>query len=114
MVRDVYLSDDLALAKALLDRAINACKADPVAEVRKLGNMLTKCKTEILNHHRTGASNGPAEALNLLIKKIKRAGHGYRNFANYRLRILLHTGGCDWTQLTTPPLPIRKHQTLLK
>ena len=31
-------------------------------------------------------------AINLLIKKIKRVGHGFRNFDNYRLRLLLHYG----------------------
>jgi hypothetical protein len=25
-------------------------------------------------------------------KKVKRVGHGFRNFANYRLRLLLHCG----------------------
>jgi len=30
--------------------------------------------------------------VNLLIKKVKRVGHGFRNFANYRLRLLLHCG----------------------
>jgi transposase len=39
-----------------------------------------------------GISNGPTEAINLLIKKVKRVGHGFRNFANYRLRLLLHCG----------------------
>jgi transposase len=28
----------------------------------------------------------------LLIKKVKRVGHGFRNFTNYRLRLLLHCG----------------------
>ena len=32
----------------------------------------------------------------LLIKKIKRVGHGFRNFTNYRLRLLLHCGGIQW------------------
>jgi len=47
-----------------------------------------------------GCSNGPSEAINLLIKKVKRVGHGFRNFANYRLRLLLHwaSGG----RLTAP------------
>jgi transposase len=50
-------------------------------------------QTEILAWHRTaGCSNGPTEAINLLIKKVKRVGHGFRNFANYRLRLLLHCG----------------------
>jgi hypothetical protein len=37
--------------------------------------------------------------MNLLIKKIKRVGHGFRRFANYRLRVLLYTGGPDWSHL---------------
>jgi len=114
IVRDVYLTDHIKLAKVLLGRAIKACVSDPVTEVRKLGKILTKWRTEILNHHRTGASNGPAEGLNLCIKKVKRAGHGFGNFANYRLRISLHAGGADCTQLTSPITPIRKHKTPLK
>ena len=39
-----------------------------------------------------GVSNGPTEAMNLLIKKIKRTGHGFRTFDNYRLRLQLHCG----------------------
>jgi hypothetical protein len=34
----------------------------------------------------------PTEAVNLLIKKVRRLGHGFRNFANYRLRLLLNCG----------------------
>jgi len=113
MVRDVYLTNDLELAEVLLARTVKACVTDPVPEIRALGRTLKKWFTEILNHHRTGASNGPAEGLNLLIKKVKRVGHGYTNFRNYRLRILLYAGGCDWTRLTTPTKPIRKHKTLL-
>jgi hypothetical protein len=50
-------------------------------------------EAEILAWHVTGgSSNGPTEAVNLLIKKVKRLGHSFRNFANYRLRLLLHSG----------------------
>ncbi|MGH3778588.1 MAG: transposase [Pseudonocardiaceae bacterium] len=37
--------------------------------------------------------NGAAEALNLLIETTRRTGHGFRNFDNYRLRLLLAHGG---------------------
>jgi transposase len=30
--------------------------------------------------------------VNLLIKKVKRVGHGFRNLGNYRLRSLLYCG----------------------
>jgi transposase len=36
-------------------------------------------------------SNGGTEAINLLIEKTRRLAHGFRNFTNYRLRILLVT-----------------------
>jgi transposase len=50
-----------------------------------------------------GLSNGPTEAINLLIKKIKRVGHGFRNFDNYRLRLLLHCG-VDWSTIRATPI----------
>ena len=57
---------------------------------------------ELLAYFDTGGvSNGPTEAINPLIKKIKRVGHGFRNFDNYRLRLLLHCG-VDW-DTTAPP-----------
>jgi hypothetical protein len=37
-------------------------------------------------------SNGPTENLNLKIKNTKRVARGYRNFAYYRLRLLLNRG----------------------
>jgi transposase len=95
-VRDVYLTEEVADAEIVLDKAIEGCRLDAVEEVRSLGKTLSRWRDEILNHHRTGASNGPTEGLNLLVKKVKRAGHGFRSFANYRLRILLHAGGVRW------------------
>jgi hypothetical protein len=68
---------------------------------RALGRTLARWRTEILNHHRTGASNGPTEGLNLLVKKVKCAGHGFRSFANYQLRILLHAGGVGLARQAT-------------
>ena len=38
------------------------------------------------------APTGPTEAVNLLTGKVKRVGHGFWNFANYRLPLLLHCG----------------------
>jgi len=102
-VRDVYLADDPADAALLLDKTIEGCRIDEVPEIRSLGRTLSRWRAEILAHHVTGASNGPTEGLNLLVKKVKRAGHGFRSFANYRLRILLHAGGVR--RPPTRPLP---------
>ena len=56
-VRDVYLTDDPAVAATLLDKAIAGCAADDVEEIRPLGATLASWRTEILAHHPTGASN---------------------------------------------------------
>jgi transposase len=106
-VRDIYLTNTRADAEVVLDKAIEACRTDWVDEIRSLGRTLSRWRTEILNHHVTGASNGPTEGLNLLVKKVKRAGHGFRCFTNYRLRILLHAGGCDWPSTRPSPPRIR-------
>ena len=62
-----------------------------MAELSRLARTVGAWEAEILAWHRTaGCSNGPTEAIDLLIKKVKRVGHGFRNFA--RLRLLLHCG----------------------
>ena len=60
-------------------------------------------RDELLAYFTTGGvSNGLTEAINLLIKRIKRVGFGFRNFDNYRLRLLLHCGVRWNTPITTP------------
>lgn len=101
--RDVYLTDDPAAAELLLDKAIAGCLADEVAEIRSLGETLARWRTEILAHHRTGASNGPTEGLNLLVKDVKRCGRGFKRFEHYRLRVLLRAGRPTWPHRPSPP-----------
>ena len=108
-VRDVYLAGTPAEAAVLLDKAIAGCAADQVDEIRSLGSTLSSWRAEILAHHDTGASNGPTEGLNLLVKKVKRCGHGFRNFEHYRLRVLLHAGGVTWPDTPHPPRLRQRH-----
>ncbi len=94
-VREVYAVDDPAEATELLDAVIAECTTSEVKELRRLAGTLTRWRSEILAHHTTGDSNGPTEAMNLLIKNIKRVGRGFTNFAHYRLRLLAHCG-LEW------------------
>ena len=76
---------------------------EEVPELLRLARTLDAWRTELLAYFDTrGVSNGPTEAVNALIKKIKRIGHGFRNFDNYRLRLLLHCGVAWQTSPTTP------------
>ena len=93
LLRAVYAASDLARARAALDRFYHWTDGVQLPELSRLARTVKAWKAEILAIHATGGcSNGPTEAVNLLIKKVKRVGHGFRNFANYRLRLLLHCG----------------------
>lgn len=91
-VRAIRLTDDVEVATTRLDEAIAFAKASEVPEVKTLAKSLVHWRAEILAHHTTGASNGPTEAVNLTSKAVKRCGRGFRNFSNYRLRLLLVAG----------------------
>ncbi len=112
-VRDVYLTDDPSEAAERLTDALAWCTAPEAGpELRRLAKTLSRWRAEIVAHHTTGASNGPVEAANLLIKQVKRAGRGLRNLANYRLRILL-AGGTNPTCNTHPVTRIRPRRPRL-
>lgn len=85
--------DNLDAARPDLDRLLTRMTSCPLPKVARLGRTLASWRAELLAYWRTGgASNRPTETMNLLIEKIRRVGHGYRNFANYRLRLLRHCG----------------------
>ena len=46
-------------------------------------------------------SNGPTEAVNNLINRVKRAAFGFTSFRNYRIVSLLYAGKPDWGLLAT-------------
>ena len=68
-------------------------------EIQKLGRTIRTWFDKICNYHLARVSNGPTEALNNLIKRIKRIGFGFRNFENYRIRALLYAGKPNWRVL---------------
>jgi transposase len=99
-LRDFYATRDPAQAKAMLAELQAHCakKAMP-AEIQRLGRTIKKWFDKIANFHLARVSNGPTEALNNLIKRIKRIGFGFRNFENYRIRALLYAGKPNWRVL---------------
>jgi hypothetical protein len=60
-------------------------ESDAVHEVTSNGAGLGD-RDPSLARHRRGLQL-PTEAINLLIKMVKPLGHGFRNFAHYRLRL---------------------------
>ena len=112
-LRDVYLTNDPAFAAERLEDLLAWCDAhESGPELATLAKTLRRWRHEILAHHTTGASNGPVEAANLLIKHDKRSGRGFRNIDNYRLRILL-AGGQNPTCQTPSATSIRTRRPRL-
>jgi signal transduction histidine kinase len=102
-LRAVYAVSDLAHARAALERFYRWCDGVQIPELSRVARTVRAWEAEILAFHTTGGcSNGPTEAMNLLIKKVKRVGRGFRNFTNYRLRLLLHCGVRWPTHRTIP------------
>jgi transposase len=99
-LRDFYRTSDADEARQLLDELVQHCvkKAMP-PEIQKLGQTLRRWFDKLCNYHLAKVSNGPTEALNNLIKRIKRIGFGFRNFENYRIRALLYAGKPNWRVL---------------
>lgn len=105
---EVYTAVDLAHAKRRLIVFLQHAALAEIPELNRLARTVDTWSDEILAFHTTGgASNGPTEAINLIIEKIRRIGHGYRNFDNYRRRLLL---GCGITWTTVPTRRIRGRQ----
>ncbi len=103
-LRLIYHAPDRARAEQQLYRWLTYCADTDIPELHRLARTIDSWRTELLAYFDTGGvSNGPTEAINLLIKKIKRVGHGFRNFDNYRLRLLLHCG-VHWNTVRATPI----------
>jgi transposase len=97
-VRELYGHNDAELALEFVDRlADDMIDAVQPIEVRSLGRTLSRWRLQIAAWHTFHVSNGPTEAANNLIKRVKRAAFGFTNFANYRIRSLLYAGKPDWS-----------------
>jgi len=105
LLAEVFAAADTAHAERRLMVFFHYIADVEIPELTRLATTVDRWRNEVLAYHTTGgASNGPTEAVNLIIEKIRRIGHGYRNFANYRRRLLL---GCGITWTTVPTRRIR-------
>jgi transposase len=63
--------------------------------VKKVVRMLRRHLQGLLNYARHHISNAAAEGFNSSIQTIKANARGFRNFQNYRIRILFYCGKLD-------------------
>jgi transposase len=83
-----------AKGRQIAQRVIDSFHSCPIPEVARLGRTLRAWKAQVLAYFDTsGVSNGGTEAINLIIEKVRRLAHGFKDFDHYRLRIMLAADG---------------------
>lgn len=101
-MRQLYEHTDPDLAVDFVDRLGHDLQDESCPpEVNALGRTLIRWRDQIAAWHQAHVSNGPTEAANNLIKRVKRVAFGFTRFRNYRIRVLLYAGRPNWALLAT-------------
>lgn len=104
LLREIYAAANVRQAERRLDELVDWADEVQVPEVSRLARTVTRWRDEILAYHTcNGASNGPVEAVNGEVEQLERTARGFRNFTNFRTRILLQTA-VRWHTRPTPRL----------
>ncbi len=82
-------------AKRFFDAWSNNAMRSRLEPVKKIIKMLRRHEQGLLNYSRHRITNASAEGFNSAIQLIKANARGFRNFNNYRARILFHCGKLD-------------------
>ena len=91
--RQIYKTTDPGDADAFVRQLARDLQDESCPpEVNRLGRTLQTWRPQIVAWHHAQVSNASTEAVNNLIKRIKRIAFGFRNFRNYRTRALLYAG----------------------
>lgn len=83
-----YRTKGYGRAKKALEKIISRALECPIKALNTVAETLTQWKEEILNYFNTRLTNGKTEGFNNLAKLLQRRAFGYKEFENYRLRLL--------------------------
>lgn len=90
-LRDIFESDlERKDAETKIEQWAKNAKSLGNRYVDKFLNTLSNWKNYVLNYFIGRVSNGLVEGINNKIKMLKRMAFGFRNFANFRLRIIVN------------------------
>ena len=73
-------------------RAVHQLRQAGLAQLVQLGETLNSWSEEIVAMWRFTRNNGITEGFHRKMKLIQRRAYGFRNFANYRLRVIAQCG----------------------
>ena len=90
--RAIFDLEDRCAAETALATWVDEVKASGLKHLDAFLTTLKNWGQYILNYFDGRWSNGFAEGVNNCLKLIKRRAYGYRNFDNFRLRVLVECG----------------------
>ena len=85
----------MGAAQRFFDAWSNNAMRSRLEPIKKVVKMLRRHLTGLLNYSEHRINNACAEGFNSAIQLIKANARGFRNFTNYRARILFHCGKLD-------------------
>lgn len=95
LFRDFWEQPGEYTAKAFFEKWHAWASRSRLQPIIKVGRMIKRHLDNIVTWFRHPISNGPTEGFNSRIQAIKSAARGFRNFDNYRIRILFFCGRLD-------------------
>jgi len=95
LFRDFWDQPGEYTARNFFERWHSWASRSRLEPIIKVGRMIKRHLDNIVTWFRHPISNGPTEGFNSRIQAIKAAARGFRNFENYRIRILFFCGRLD-------------------
>jgi transposase len=92
-LRAAYAAKNLHAGRRIALHVLDTFHTCPIPEIARLGRTLRAWRAQFLAYFTTArANNGGTEAINGIIELHRRIARGFRNPANYRLRMILAAG----------------------
>jgi transposase len=87
-INKMYRCEKTNHARRLLIKLTDALALTKVPELQSLRKTLMSWMTEILNYFENKLTNARTEGFNNVAKQVQKRAYGYKNFNNYRLKLL--------------------------
>jgi transposase len=95
LFRDFWEQPGAYTARAFFESWHSWAARSRLPPIITVGRMLKRHLDNLVTWFGHPISNGPVEGFNSRIQAIKSAARGFRNFENYRIRILFFCGGLN-------------------
>jgi transposase len=87
----LYRIKGMKHARRVLTKLTDQMALSNIPEIKTLRKTIHHWRNEILQFFENGLTNGRTEGFNRVAKLIQRNAYGFRNFENYRLRLIYRT-----------------------